>query len=303
MIVRPGLSWLRMFFVWHGSVLPKILPQLVFIAVVSVAAVFTQGYVFGTKIPLNATLLTLFGLTLALFLGFRNSASYQRFEEARVLWGKLLIASRALMSQVLCDVAAPASTARVADALVALSYALKHQLRGTDARADLQRLLGHGAAEAIAGKSCQPVALLHQLRLRLTGLVDAGLLGETRLWSLDASLRAIGDAVGGCERIVSTPLPFVYSVLLHRTVYTYCLLLPFALVDAAELFTPLLCVFLTYTLIGFEAIASEIADPFSRAPNALPLDAFVVGIERSVMELCDRPLPPQPLPDRQFNLT
>lgn len=303
MIVRPGLTWLRLLFVWHGSVLPTILPQLVFMSAVSIAAVLTHGNVFGTKIPLNATLLTLFGLTLALFLGFRNAASYQRFEEGRLLWGKLLIAARALLSQVLCDVTDPASKTRTADSLIALVYALKHQLRGSDPRPDLARILGNGAADAIARKAYQPVALLHDIRQRLTGLVDAGAVPETRLWSTDQSLRAIGDAVGGCERIVSTPIPFVYRVLLHRTVYTYCLLLPFALVDAAELFTPLLCVFLTYTLIGFEAIANEVADPFGNAPNALALDSIVVNIERSLLELCDRPLPTMPLPDRQFRLT
>jgi len=89
MIVRPKQSWFRLLFVWNGSVLPSILPQLVFMAALSTPAAATHGRVFGEKIPLNAALLTPFGLTLAIFLGFRNSASYERFNEARHLWGSL----------------------------------------------------------------------------------------------------------------------------------------------------------------------------------------------------------------------
>lgn len=91
-----------MLFVWNGSVLQSIIPQLMFMAVFSSLAVITQGRILGEKIPLNTTPFTLFGLALAIFLSFRNNASYARFDEARHLWGNLLIASRALTSQMLC---------------------------------------------------------------------------------------------------------------------------------------------------------------------------------------------------------
>ena len=79
------------------------------------------------------------------------------------------------------------------------------------------------------------------------------------------------------------------------------MLLPFGLVDSTEFFTPLLCVFISYTLIALEAIANEVAEPFSVAPNALPLDAITRTIERSV--LCDREIPPEVVPQRRYLLT
>ncbi|MXN60890.1 bestrophin family ion channel, partial [Burkholderia pseudomallei] len=100
MIVRPRQNWLQMLFVWNGSVLQSIIPQLVFMAIVSTLAVFTNGRIFGEKIPLNTAPFTLFGLALAIFLAFRNNASFERFKEARHLWGNILIASRALTSQM-----------------------------------------------------------------------------------------------------------------------------------------------------------------------------------------------------------
>ena len=94
MIVRPGQNWFRLLFVWNGSVLQSIIPQLVFMAAVSSLAVVTQGRIFGEKIPLNTAPFTLFGLALAIFLAFRNNASYERFNEARHLWGSILISGR-----------------------------------------------------------------------------------------------------------------------------------------------------------------------------------------------------------------
>jgi putative membrane protein len=303
MIVRPRESWFRLLFVWHGSVLPTIIPQLVFIAALSSVAVATHGRVFGEKIPLSTALLTLFGLTLALFLGFRNSASYERYKEARALWGRILIASRAVVSQILCYVPARDQAWPAADLLVACVYGLKHQLRDTDPDADLRRLLGPAPADALRAKTFKAIAVLHALREHLTGLNTSGRMSDVQFWTVDAQVKELSDAIGGCERIASTPIPLVYSVLLHRTVYTYCVLLPFGLVDSAELFTPLLCVFLSYTLIALEAIATEVADPFGMAPNALALDAIARNIERSIMELCERPLPEPIAPDHRYQLT
>ncbi|MEK5794232.1 bestrophin family ion channel, partial [Acinetobacter nosocomialis] len=54
----------------------------------------------------------------------------------------------------------------------------------------------------------------------------------------------------GCDRIATTPLPFAYSVLLNRTVYFFCFILPFSLGATLGLFTPFLVGILAYTFLG-----------------------------------------------------
>jgi len=295
-----------MLFAWNGSVLQSIIPQLVFMGAVSSLAVVTHGRVFGEKIPLNTALFTLFGLALAIFLAFRNNASYDRFNEARRLWGSLLIASRALTSQMLCYLPqslAAAERTQLADTLIAFVYALKHQLRETDPAEDLRRLLGPERAEVLRGKSYKPVAVLNDIRRNFSRHQGHPAAADTTRWIFDTQVNELEKALGGCERIASTPIPFAYNVLLHRTVYAYCMLLPFGLVDSTEFFTPLLCVFISYTLIALEAIASEVADPFGRAPNSLALDAMTRHIERSILELCEREMPEETVPVRPYQLT
>ncbi|KVL71841.1 bestrophin family protein [Burkholderia ubonensis] len=306
MIVRPRQNWLQMLFVWNGSVLQSIIPQLVFMAIVSTLAVFTNGRIFGEKIPLNTAPFTLFGLALAIFLAFRNNASFERFKEARRLWGDVLIASRTLTSQMrryLPDHVDHALRNQTIDLLIAFVYALKHQLRRTDPADDLTRVLGRARTDALSGKVYKPVALLDEIRGNLARMPARAPDAGTTRWMVDEQINRLGNAVGGCERIASTPIPFAYSVLLHRTVYAYCVLLPFGLVDSTEFFTPLICVFISYTLIALEAIANEVAEPFSTAPNALALDAMARTIERSVLELCGAELPKEVAPTDAYQLT
>ncbi|HDR9098651.1 TPA: hypothetical protein QDB15_000600 [Burkholderia vietnamiensis] len=306
MIIRPREHWLRMLLVWNGSVLPTILPQLVLTLAISLVAVWGGGRVLGEKVPLNPTPFTLIGLTLAIFAGFRNNASYERYREGRQLWGGMLTATRTLVSQALCygaigdDAGARHAFVRK---VVAFVYALKHQLRGTDPAADLRARLDDEACARIAAARFAPVALVHELRGAFAARADAGKLAETRLWMLDARLDELVAMVSGCERIASTPIPFSYDVLLHRTIYAYCALLPFGLVDSIGAATPFVTVFVAYTLIALDAIAHAIAEPFGDGPNHLALDAIARTIERSLLELNQEPLPDELTPGPSYRLT
>jgi len=306
MIVRPREHWLRMLLVWNGSVLPTILPQLVLTLAISLVAVWGGGRVLGEKVPLNPTPFTLIGLTLAIFAGFRNNASYERYREGRQLWGGVLTATRTLVSQALCYGAIDrddASRRVFVRKVVAYVYALKHQLRGTDPAADLRGLLDSTAYARVAGSRFRPVVIAHELREAFAARTDAGHLSDTRLWMLDARLDDLVAMVSGCERIASTPIPFSYDVLLHRTIYAYCVLLPFGLVDSIGAATPFVSVFVAYTLIALDAIAHAIAEPFGDGPNHLALDAMTRQIERTLLELNREPLPAEVTPGKAYRLS
>ena len=120
---------------------------------------------------------------------------------------------------------------------------------------------------------------------------------------LDARLDDLVAMVSGCERIASTPIPFSYDVLLHRTIYAYCVLLPFGLVDSIGAATPFVSVFVAYTLIALDAIAHAIAEPFGDGPNHLALDAMTRQIERTLLELNREPLPAEVTPGKAWRLS
>src|SRR5690606_29186366 len=105
----------------------------------------------------------------------------------------------------------------------------------------------------------------------------------------------------GCDRIATTPLPFAYSVLLNRTVYFFCFMLPFSLGSTLGLATPLMVGILAYTFLGLDALSSEIEEPFGTQSNDLPLDAMVRTIEIELLGTLGKP-PPPPIQAQDNNL-
>jgi putative membrane protein len=304
MIQRKKEHWFKMLFVWHGSVLPQLVPRLSLLLALSVLIVLVNGTLYHYKIPLSPAPFTIFGIALALFLGFRNNASYDRFWEGRKLWGALLNDTRSLARQALTLTGHDPKGKEVGefiDMLIAFTYCLKHQLRKTDPAPDIQKRLPAGLADALKDARYKPVILMREMgvwvkQTRAQGLIDP--IGQV---AIDENLNKLSDIVGGCERIASTPIPYTYQVLLHRTVYLYCFLLPFGLVDSLGWITPFITVFIGYTFVAFEAIADELEDPFGTEPNDLPLNALSRMIETTLLEMAGKPVP-EPAPPNGYML-
>ena len=283
-----------MLFVWRGSVLPEILPRLVALLLLSGLIVFFRGQFFEYKISLNPAPFTLIGLALAIFLGFRNNASYDRFWEGRKLWGALLIDTRSLVRQAVTMSGLPPGSESVTHftrLLIAFTYALKHQLRQTNPAPDLERLLPPDLARAVQKTKFRPIRLLQEMGTWVQQLKTEGAIDSITQTAFDHNLNQLSYVVGGCERIASTPIPYTYSVLLHRTVYIYCFLLPFGLVDSIGWMTPIMVVFVGYTFIALDAIVNEIEEPFGEEPNDLALNTMSQTIETSLLEMIGQQAP------------
>ncbi|MBV8036981.1 bestrophin family protein [Roseateles sp.] len=307
MIVRDRPSALQLFFVLRGSILNRIrgvlLANILLAALVTVAhrALASHNAVLVSTIPF-----TLMGLPLAIFLGFRNSACYDRFWEARKLWGELLLRSRNLARQALYMIDLPAPVAgprdladvRVRLVLRALAFcvSLKQLLRDQPAdAAALDGLILPAEREALDGARNRPAALMMAMGADLAQCRRAGQIDSLREVQIDTTLSALTAAAAGCERIKNTPLPFSYALLLHRTAYLYCFLLPFGIVDAIGLMTPLVVAIVAYTFFGLDALGDEIEEPFGLQANDLALDAICRGIEIDLREALGDPAPPPAL--------
>lgn len=287
---RPSLTphWLRMLFAWRGTILPILLPRVATVFLVSVVAVLAKHHLLRLHIPLSPQPFSLIGIALAVFLGFRNNASYDRYWEARKLWGGLLIHARNLLRQLrTLGTTGPSATEmrQWRQAASAVGHALRHQLRGTDASEELRQMLPASLAETVCARHDRPIALVDWLgdevaRLQRSGRIDA--FGRQQL---EAHLDGLSAMVGGCERIGGTRLPFSYAVIIHRTVYTFCMMLPFGLVDTIGGMTIPVSVFVAYAFMGIDEIAVQIEHPFGTDANDLPLDAISQGLSTALQRM------------------
>ncbi|MDP1870729.1 MAG: bestrophin family protein [Gallionella sp.] len=289
MILRSRPSGFRLFFIFRGSVLSQITGVLLVNIALATLVTWTHGDIYSHKITLTAIPFTLIGLPLAIFLGFRNTAAYDRYCEGRKLWGEIVLQSRNFARQclTLIEHAGPiAPNAGLEDVRVrmivrtiAFSHALRHLLRNSDAVSELKPLLVPQEWQKISTVSNIPDYLMHQMGRDLRQCMDEKRLDGCLAAVIDTSMSSITAAAAACERIKSTPIPFSYTLMLHRTAYLYCFLLPFGLVDTIGFMTPFVVGIVAYTFFGLDALGDEIEEPFGDSPNDLALDAICRGIE------------------------
>jgi ion channel-forming bestrophin family protein len=130
--------------------------------------------------------------------------------------------------------------------------------------------------------------LLISVGRQCRALIASGVLDSVLYGHLEHHLAELSQVQGGCERIRTTPLPFSYSLLLHRTAYAFCLLSPFALAPSLGWWTLLPTFLLSYAFFGLDALGDELSEPFGTEPNDLPLDAMVRLIEREMLHVMGR---------------
>lgn len=289
MIIRKRPSGIKLFLLLRGSVMPRILPTLIVNIVVATLVTISHGDLFELKITLTTIPFTLIGLPIAIFLGFRNNAAYDRFWEGRKLWGELVLRSRNLSRQCLSLIDDPQPALAInglADTRVRMVYraivfahVLRDLLRGTETAADLSSLLMPAEFDHMRSAPNKPNYLMLNMGQDLRRCLKEGRIDPCLASAIDATLSAMTAAGASCERIKNTPIPFSYTLLLHRTAYIYCFLLPFGLVDSIGFMTPFVVAIVAYTFFGLDALGDEIEEPFGMEPNDLPLDAICRAIE------------------------
>src|SRR5450830_293600 len=303
MIVRDRPSGLGLFFVLRGSVLSRIWKVLLVNTAVAILVTVVHGILFDFKITLTAIPFTLIGLPLAIFLGFRNNAAYDRYWEGRKLWGQLVADSQnfARQCQNLIQQPKPFSASlgltdvrvRMIYRAIAYAHALRHRLRDCREAGELNGLLREEEWRQMGQTMNSPNFLMLQMGADLGQCVKEGWIDGCLAAIIDTTLSSMVAVGIGCERIKTTPIPFSYTLLLHRTAYLYCFLLPFGLVDSIGFMTPGVVAIVAYTFFGLDALGDEIEEPFGTDANDLPLTAMCRAIEINLREsLQDENVPP-----------
>jgi putative membrane protein len=295
MIVRDRPQVADLLFAVRGSIVPVIAPRIAFLMAVSalMVALHDQWDLFPNADSFG---FTVFGIALSLFLGFRNNAAYDRWWEARKLWGGLLADMRSLARETAIFV--QDEQRRIAILRLALAFMHLHRrnLRGIDGEEP-----GLYPPE-LAAAPHPPCAALDRLAEQIAAGHAAGEIDGFGARALDERIASMAAQQAGCERIVGTPLPYVYSLLIYRTTYLFCLLLPLSLVGAVGWLTPVFVGIVGYVFLGLAEVSEDLSHPFGTTPNALPLDAICRAAEISLAPHLGEEAPP-PMEARNFYLS
>jgi putative membrane protein len=279
MIVRSHLPWIR---VWPG--ISRRL-GLLFLFDLTVAVLYTFGGV--TFLALPDLPLAMMGGAISIFLGFRTNSAYDRWWEARILWGGLVNFSRTFARQTLTmfDAALPSAGAarllgrRLVLRMIAFTCALRCHLRGQNPFPELEGILGPGGADSLRPHNNVPAAIVLEMAAELRHAYQRGWIDSFRWTSLDHSLTELMNIQGGCERIKNTPLPRQYDYLPRLLVSFYCILLPFGLVEGLGLLTPIASTLVGFIFVALDSVGREIENPFENTVHDTPMTSLTRTIE------------------------
>jgi putative membrane protein len=285
---KERLFWSEAFAI-VGSALPLVLSRTLLFGLF--AALVTEVHL-GAHIPnigIEITPFEVAGGVLSLLLVLRTNAGNERWWEGRKLWGGIVNQSRNLVVAALSyGPADPAWRWRIARLTAAFAHASRRSLRGerSPTPPELVALLGPDEARRIASAEHMPSAVS---RLIGESVRDArerlGLDGFGQL-QIDEQRASLIDHIGGCERILKSPLPLAYRIETRRILILFLASLPFALVERIGWLTPLVTVLVALPMLSIDKIANELQFPFDTSSlNHLPLDDICATIERNVLAL------------------
>jgi putative membrane protein len=257
--------------------------------------------------------LSMIGGALSIFLAFRNNSAYDRWWEARTLWGGLVNTARTVSRQALTLVDEPSTpeqddpeTMVSRDAIVKLQigyvHALRCHLRRQNPFPELERTLPADVVGYLRTQRNVPAGMLLIMGRVLRKLFDAGRLDSYRFAAMDRSLTDLCSVQGACERIKNTPLPRQYEFFPRMLVGMYCLLLPFGLVQGLGMLTPIASTLISFIFISLDTIGRDIENPFENTVHDTPMSTLTRTIEVNLRQnLGEQRLPPDVQPVDGFS--
>jgi putative membrane protein len=222
------------------------------------------------------------GIVIGILVVFRNNAAYDRWWEARKLWGQLINDSRNLLLKAQAHVDVPAAEHRLLGSyIMSFANALRLHLRGVT------------GVHRVPGYEKEPInfphapgyfaSLVHRL---LDQWNREGKLRDT-MWVLDVHARALLDVCGACERIRNTPLASSYRALVRLALFLYVMTAPWSIsLDMGWSALPALGMGFFF-LLGIELTAEDVEMPFGSGADELPLEDYCRTIEEFVTAAVD----------------
>jgi putative membrane protein len=284
---REGGGFWRDVFRWHDNVAALVLRRVLIVGVY--ASLVNWLHLEVGWEPAEMSIVEFAGAFLALMLVLRTNAGYDRWWEARRLWGGIVNQSRNLAIGAAAYGPDPAWRDRFVRWVAAFAHVCRRSLRGQHHLPEVERLLGAEVAERIAGAPHMPSWVSLELASLLREAHGRGALPDPVFLQLERQRALLVDHLGACERILNTRFPSVHRIALSQLTVLYVAAFPFAILSPKFWVVPAVTMAVAYPLFAIDQIARELGNPFSENNRShLPLDEVTKGIEGTLLEMLGR---------------
>jgi ion channel-forming bestrophin family protein len=280
--------------------------RVLILTAISSSACISYLHFGNTQIAIDSLPASIVGVAISILIGFRVNSAYERWWEARRIWGTVVNDSRSIARQALTFFSLHRSELKEPGELVAekrkfvyrqiaFAYALKNHLRKQAVVSELTGFLKQDELEYVSRHKNVPNALIYLHAVQLEERLSSGFIEDFRHMQMDTKLSALTDSLGACERIKNTVFPRQYSVYTTLFIVVYTYLLPFILVSICGWFTIPLSVIIGFIFFALDTIAKGIENPFENTFNDTPMSSLCRTIEINLKEMLGEKTVPEPV--------
>jgi putative membrane protein len=285
-------------------ILNKVKIDIVYVSLVSIVVLLiTERYeMLLPEMPL--TIPTFIGTAISILLSFKLNQSYDRWWEARKVWGAIVNDSRSFVIQLnaLVSNGNQDIIRKLAYRQIAWCYSLGQSLRGLNPTENLENYLAADDLAAIKSHTNKPLAMLHLHAMDIKELRNKNQLDGFSHIQIDNTLVRLCDAQGKSERIKGTVFPVTYRLFLHSMIYLFVVTLSISLKDVAGYFEIPLLLLISCSFFLLEKSATHMQDPFENRPTDISITAIARTIEINIKQTLNEANIPQPLQANKFYL-
>jgi putative membrane protein len=244
---------------------------------------------------------SLIGTALAFFIGFNSNQAYDRWWEARKVWGALvndsrtwarLVLSYISPSQTIPELETAAIRERLIQRHIAFLYALKANLRKVNDQT-YTTFLTREEQEKIAHHSNTHNAILLLQTEDIATLYKAGAIDGYRFLELNQTVTAFCNEMGKSERIRNTVFPTTYIYYSRIFIWYLIFSTTVTLADSLGYWALPFGTLVGYIFLTIHMIGQILLNPFDPIPTGIPLDQITRTIEINLLQMAgSKEIPP-----------
>jgi ion channel-forming bestrophin family protein len=275
---------------WRGSITPRVLPSLIMMSCYPMLLIILDRY--WQPLPyLDVTPFEYTGAVLGLVLVFRTNAGHERWWEARKLWGGINNQTRNLVIAALSYGSQEESWRKeIVKWAISFSFAAKESLRNSNNFESLNDLLHRDEISDLSSSIHKPLFVANKLSALINQAKMKGFIDGFAFHIIESQRSLLIDYIGGCERILKTPMPLVYAIKTRRFILIFLLLLPFSLIEKAGFNSVFIFFLVAYPLLSLDMIGIELQNPYNtKNLSHLPLDNICDTIKIHCLALLEQP--------------
>jgi len=242
------------------------------------------GFLDEISVPIGVT--AIFGTAVALLLAFRTNQAYDRWWEARIIWGAIVNDSRTLVRQSKSffdrtQEGHESMVREIALRQIIWCYALGESLRNQPFSQKVTAYIDSNGIDAFN----VPNALLSAHSETLRKSKQSNLVNDFQQMQIDSTIARLCDSMGKCERIKNTVFPKAHSMLIHTIIYVFATMIPFGLFDKYLIVETVLTIGIPVIFIAIEKTSMLMQDPFENEPLDTPMTDLAQTIEINLKEM------------------